>query len=154
MIYTEDQWKIIKQASPHYETARHEYIRNAPRWLTEQIISVYEAATGKTVMHKDLSCAVCVLNIYKQVGKTYFDDLNNHQNNNFQDKLERENFADLENHQNNNFQDNVESENIDDLKEREDIKSEIKIETKDNDTRSETKKRNAESKTGNKKKKE
>lgn len=75
MIYTEEQWKLIKQASPHYETARHEYIRNAPRWLTEQIINVYEAATGKTVMHKDLSCAVCVLNIYKQVGKTYFDDL-------------------------------------------------------------------------------
>lgn len=75
MIYTEEQWKIIKQASPHYETARHEYIRNAPRWLTEQVINVYEAATGKTVMHKDLSCAVCVLNIYKQIGKTYFADL-------------------------------------------------------------------------------
>lgn len=75
MIYTEEQWKLIKEASPHYETAKHEYIRNAPRWLTEQIISVYEAATGKTVMHKDLSCAVCVLNIYKQVGKTYFADL-------------------------------------------------------------------------------
>lgn len=75
MIYTEEQWKLIKQASPHYETARHEYIRNAPRWLTEQVINVYESATGKTVMHKDLSCAVCVLNIYKQIGKTYFDDL-------------------------------------------------------------------------------
>lgn len=125
MIYTEEQWRLIKQASPHYETARHEYIRNAPRWLTEQIISVYEAATGKTVMHKDLSCAVCVLNIYKQIGKTYF-----------QDKLERENFDDLE--------------------------EKNKIESKDNDTRSETKKRkflffkkrNAKSKTGNKKKKE
>lgn len=84
MIYTEEQWRIIKQASPHYDSARHEYIRNAPRWLTQQIIDVYEAATGKTVMHKDLSCAVCVLNIYKQVGKTYF-----------QDKLERENFNDI-----------------------------------------------------------
>ena len=80
-IYTEEQWKLIKQASPHYETARREYIRNAPRWLTEQIMNVYEAATGKTVMHKDLSCAVCVLNIYKQIGKTYFADLENHQNN-------------------------------------------------------------------------
>lgn len=75
MIYSEEQWKLIKQASPHYETTRHEYIRNAPRWLTEQIINVYEAATGKTMMHKDLSCAVCVLNIYKQIGKTYFADL-------------------------------------------------------------------------------
>lgn len=117
MIYTEEQWKIIKQASPHYESARHEYIRNAPRWLTEQIINVYEAATGKTMMHKDLSCAVCVLNIYKQVGKTYF-----------QDKLERENIADLEERN--------------------------KLELEDNDTRSESKKGNAKSKTGNKKKEE
>lgn len=108
MIYTEEQWKLIKQASPHYETARHEYIRNAPRWLTEQIINVYEAATGKTVMHKDLSCAVCVLNIYKQVGKTYFAD----------------------------------------LEERK------KLELEYNDTGSESKKGNAKSKTGNKKKKE
>lgn len=124
MIYTEDQWKLIKQASPHYESAKHEYIRNAPRWLTEQVINVYEAATGKTILHKDLSCAVCVLNIYKQIGKTYFDDLKNHQNNNFTD-----------------------------LKEREELKSEIQIETKD-ETRSESEKRNAKSKTGNKKKKE
>lgn len=125
MIYTEEQWRIIKQASPHYESARHEYIRNAPRLLTQQVIDVYEAATGKTVMHKDLSCAVCVLNIYKQIGKTYFADLENHQNNNFTD-----------------------------LKEREELKSKIQIETKDDDTRSETKKGNAKSKTGNKKKKE
>lgn len=108
MIYTEEQWKTIKQASPHYESARHEYIRNAPRWLTEQIINVYEAATGKTMMHKDLSCAVCVLNIYKQIGKTYFSD------------LEERN----------------------------------KLELEDNDTRSESKKGNAKSKTGNKKKEE
>lgn len=125
MIYTEEQWKLIKQASPHYETAKHEYIRNAPRWLTEQVINVYEAATGKTILHKDLSCAVCVLNIYKQIGKTYFDDLKNHQNNNFTD-----------------------------LKEGEELKSEIQIETKDDDTGSESEKRNAKSKTGNKKKKE
>ena len=103
MIYTEEQWKIIKQASPHYESARHEYIRNAPRLLTQQVIDVYEAATGKTVMHKDLSCAVCVLNIYKQIGKTYFDDLKNHQN---------KNFDDLENHQNKNFKDKLEREKI------------------------------------------
>lgn len=108
MIYTEEQWRIIKQASPHYESARHEYIRNAPRLLTQQVIDVYEAATGKTVMHKDLSCAVCVLNIYKQIGKTYFSD------------LEERN----------------------------------KLELEDNDTRSESEKRNAKSKTGNKKKKE
>ena len=75
MIYTEEQWKLIKQASPHYETAKHEYIRNAPRQLTEQVMNVYEAATGKKIFSRDLSCAVCVLHIYQQVGKTYFADL-------------------------------------------------------------------------------
>jgi len=112
MIYNEEQWDIIKKASPHYETARHEYIRNAPRHLTEQVMNVYEAATGKKIYSRDLSCAVCVLHIYQQIGKTYFADLENHQN------------------------------------------KEIQIETKDNGTGSESKKRNAKSKTGNKKKEE
>lgn len=75
MIYNEEQWQLIKQASPHFETARRDYIRNAPQWLTEQIISVYEDATGKTIMSKNLTCAVCVLRIYQTVGKTYFADL-------------------------------------------------------------------------------
>ena len=75
MIYNEEQWQQIKQASPHFETARRDYIRNAPQWLTEQIISVYEDATGKTIMSKNLTCAVCVLHIYQTIGKTYFSDL-------------------------------------------------------------------------------
>ena len=75
MIYTDEQWELIRQASPHFETAKRDYIRNAPRWLTEQIMSVYEGATGKTIMSRDLSCAVCVLRIYQTVGKTYFADL-------------------------------------------------------------------------------
>ena len=75
MIYNEEQWQLISQASPHFETARRDYIRNAPQWLTEQIMSVYEDATGKTIMSKNLTCAVCVLRIYQTVGKTYFADL-------------------------------------------------------------------------------
>ena len=74
MIYNEQQWEAIQQASPHFETARHDYIRNAPRWLSEQIISVYEAATGKTIPNVNLNCAVCVLHIYQTIGKTYFAD--------------------------------------------------------------------------------
>lgn len=75
MIYNEAQWEIIKKASPHYETARHEYIRNAPRNLTEQVMNVYEAATGKKIISRDITCAVCVLHIYQIIGKTYFADL-------------------------------------------------------------------------------
>lgn len=74
MTFTDEQYEILKQATPHFETARHEFIRNAPRWLTEQVINVYEAATGKTIMSKDLSCAVCVLRIYQIVGKPFYAD--------------------------------------------------------------------------------
>lgn len=112
MIYNDEQWNIIKKASPHYETAKHDYIRNAPRNLTEQVMNVYEAATGKKIISRDLTCAVCVLRIYQIIGKTYFQD----------------------------------------LKEREGQTTNIEI--IDDDTRIESKKGNAKSKTGNKKKKE
>lgn len=75
MIYNEQQWEVIKQAGPHFRTARQDYIRNATRQMTQQIVDVYEAATGKTVMSKDYKCAVCVLRIYQTIGKTYFSDL-------------------------------------------------------------------------------
>lgn len=94
MTFTDKQWELLKPASLHFENARRERVRNAPRWLTQQVIDIYEAATGKQMLHKDLSCAVCVLRVYQTVGKLYF-----------QDKLERDNFDDLKNHQNNNFQD-------------------------------------------------
>ena len=139
MTFTDEQFELLTKALPHFESARRERVRNAPRWLTEQTISIYEAATGKRMLHKNLSCAVCVLRVYQAVGKLYFDDLKNHQNNNFKDKLERENFEDLKNHQNNDKMTSDETKNI---------------ETKDNDTGSKTKKRNAKPKTGDKKKKE
>lgn len=75
MIFTDEQWKIIKEASPHFKTARQEYIRNAPRYLTEQIMNIYESATGNSILNKDISCATCVLRIYQTVGKAYFSDL-------------------------------------------------------------------------------
>lgn len=75
MIYNEEQWEVIKQAGPHFRTARQDYIRNATRQMTQQIVDVYESATGKTVMSKDYKCAVCVLRIYQTIGKTYFSDL-------------------------------------------------------------------------------
>ena len=75
MTYTDEQLGILAQAHPHFETARRDYIRNAPRWLTEQVIGVYEAATGRTIASRDLGCAICVLRIYQTVGKTYFADI-------------------------------------------------------------------------------
>lgn len=74
MIYTDEQYEILSQAKPHFETIKRDYIRNAPKWLTEQIINVYEIATKKTIMNKDMNCSICVMNIYKIIGKTYDAD--------------------------------------------------------------------------------
>lgn len=82
MIYNEEQWKIIANAEPHFNTARHDYIRNVPRQMTEQIVSVYEAATGRQIFTKDYSCAVCVLRIYQTIGNTYYKDLEERNKNN------------------------------------------------------------------------
>jgi hypothetical protein len=75
MIFTDEQWNEIKKASPHFESARREYIRNAPMWLTEKVVEIYEAATGKTIPQRDFTCAICVLRIYQTVGNAYFADL-------------------------------------------------------------------------------
>lgn len=71
---TDEQYNLLKEATPHFLSAKRECIRNAPRWLTEQIVSVYEAVTGKTVVHKDFNCAVCVLRIYQLVGKLFDEE--------------------------------------------------------------------------------
>lgn len=89
MIYNDEQWEVIKKASNLYESAKQQYIRNASRALTKEIIDVYESATGKKMLHKNLSCAACVLRVYQTVGKTYFDDFENHQNKNSADLEER-----------------------------------------------------------------
>ena len=91
MIYNDEQWEVIKEAGPHFRTAKQDYIRNAPRYMTEQIVNAYEAATGMKTMSKDYGCAVCVLRIYQTVGKTYFQDLEE------REKLEREKKNEQEN---------------------------------------------------------
>jgi hypothetical protein len=75
MIFTDEQWNEIKKASPHFESARRDYIRNAPSWLTKSVVDIYEAATGNKIPHKDFTCATCVLRIYQTIGKAYFADL-------------------------------------------------------------------------------
>lgn len=81
---TDEQWEEFKKASPHFKSSKQEYIRNAPRWLTEQVINIYESVTGKTILDKDLSCAHCVLRVYQIAGKLYFSELDR------REKLEEE----------------------------------------------------------------
>lgn len=85
IILTDEQWEMFKKASPHFQSSKHEYIRNAPKWLTEQTIKIYEDATGNTILNKDLSCAHCVLRVYQVAGKLYFSELNR------RNKIEEEN---------------------------------------------------------------
>ena len=74
MISTDEQFNLLKQAEPHFESVKRDFLRNAPKWLTEQIINVYEIATKKTIFNKDTNCSICVMNIYKLIGKTYYSD--------------------------------------------------------------------------------
>lgn len=74
MIYTDEQFNLLKRAEPHFESVKRDFLRNAPKWLTEQIINVYEIATKKTILNKDINCSICVMNIYKLIGKTYDSD--------------------------------------------------------------------------------
>lgn len=89
MIFTDEQWKIVKEAGPHFRTARQDYVRNAPMYLTQMLINIYESATGKTLANKDVTCAGCVLRIYQTVGKAYFSDLEERENLE-KEKLEKE----------------------------------------------------------------
>jgi len=78
MNFTDEQLEILQQARPHFDSARRGFIRNAPRYLTEQVINVYES-TGRTILSKDLTCAVCVLRIYQAAGALYFKDIEERQ---------------------------------------------------------------------------
>lgn len=89
MIFTDEQWKIVKEAGPHFRTARQDYVRNAPMYLTQMLINIYESATGKTIANKDVTCAGCVLRVYQTVGKAYFSDLEERENLE-KEKLEKE----------------------------------------------------------------
>lgn len=89
MIFTDEQWKIVKEAGPHFRTARQDYVRNAPMYLTQMLINIYESATGKTLANKDVTCAGCVLRVYQTVGKAYFSDLEERENLE-KEKLEKE----------------------------------------------------------------
>lgn len=94
MIFTDEQWKIVKEAGPHFRTARQDYVRNAPMYLTQMLINIYESATGKTLANKDVTCAGCVLRIYQTVGKAYFSDLEERENLE-KEKLEKEENKDV-----------------------------------------------------------
>lgn len=72
--FTKEQLRTLYDAEIHFDSVvHHNIIRNAPRWLTEQIVNIYEATTHSSLQH-NYSCTVCVMNIYNTIGKKYYDD--------------------------------------------------------------------------------
>lgn len=71
--FTEEQMKVLKEASIHFESVlKHNLIRNAPRHMTEDIVRIYELQSGQTVK-RNFSCGTCVMNIYRMIGKAYYE---------------------------------------------------------------------------------
>lgn len=74
MIFTKEELEILSIGEKNFDAAvYHENIRNAKRSDTEMIVNIYENRLGKKLTH-NYSCSICVLNIYKTVGKVYFAD--------------------------------------------------------------------------------
>lgn len=73
-FFTKEQYDALYEAQIHFITVRtSNCIKNAPRWLTDQVADVWEQRTGQTV-NRNWSCSSCVFNFYNMVGKYYLQD--------------------------------------------------------------------------------
>lgn len=73
MTFTPEQLEILKEAEPHFNTAKSGYIRYASRDLHNLVANTYFEATGQKIP-ANWSCGTCVLNLYRKVGYFYFKD--------------------------------------------------------------------------------
>ena len=73
MTFNKEQLNALYPAEVHFLSSQHDVIRSAPSWLTEQVIEIYQSATGRK-MNYSRGCSACVLNIYKTIGKLYLAD--------------------------------------------------------------------------------
>ena len=74
MTFTDTQLEILKEAEPHFRTAKSGFVRYASRDLSNKVADTYFQATGQ-IIPKNWSCGICVLNLYRKVGWFYFKDL-------------------------------------------------------------------------------
>ena len=73
-IFTEEQLTELYPAEIHFESAlKKSKLVGVPTWLTKQIVTIYEKATGKHISH-NFSCIVCQMSTYKKIGDIYFKD--------------------------------------------------------------------------------
>lgn len=74
MTFSKEQIEQLSMFEKQFDGAvYHERLRNAQRWMTEQIVALYESVTNNKLSH-NYSCASCLMNIYRHVGTIYFND--------------------------------------------------------------------------------
>lgn len=73
MNFTDEQFKTLQEAEPHFESSRHGWVKYATREICNTVADVYFQATGQVISHS-WSCSICVLNLFRRVGALYFED--------------------------------------------------------------------------------
>ena len=74
MTFTDAQLEILKEAEPHFISAKSGFVRFASRELSNKVADIFFEATGQKIP-KTWSCSICVLNLYRKVGWFYFKDI-------------------------------------------------------------------------------
>ena len=87
MTFTKEQLEILKEAEPHFLTAKSGYVRYATRALHTLVADTYFQATGQKIP-ANWSCGTCILNLYRKVGYFYFKDLEEIEKNQASNELE------------------------------------------------------------------
>lgn len=87
MTFTQAQLEKLKEAEPHFRTARDGFVRYAPRNLHTLVANTYYEATGQKIP-ANWTCSICVLNLYRKVGYFYFKDLEELEKNQASNELE------------------------------------------------------------------
>ena len=76
MTFTKSQLQALAPFEKSFRTAtQSNYASNLTTSAYKTILAVYEEASGKSY-HLNASCAKCVLDFLKLVGRQYFADLN------------------------------------------------------------------------------
>lgn len=76
MTFTKSQLQALAPFNKSFRTAtQSNYASNLTTSAYKTILAVYEEASGKKY-HLNASCAKCVLDFLKLVGRQYFADLN------------------------------------------------------------------------------
>lgn len=95
MTFTKEQLEKLKEAEPHFLTAKSGYVRYASRALHTLVADTYFEATGQKIP-ANWSCSICVLNLYRKVGYFYFKDLEEIEKNQASNELEPNALEDTE----------------------------------------------------------